>query len=222
MHSQSIAPCRLCGVIDCNHRRANRRRAINPELGATILRPCAQCGTEYPARVRTLYRYGTGYCSRSCANRARRIPEPRRFWALVDKHGSDECWQWKAARDRSGYGLFTRDDRSQIVAHRYALIASVGPLDAATKACHTCDNPPCCNPAHLFPGTTGDNTRDAASKMRMSHGERHNKAKLTESMVIDARRRYGAGESQTSIAHSLGVTQASVSALVLRKTWRHV
>lgn len=89
------------------------------------------------------------------------------FWTRVDRRGPDECWPWTASRQTGGgYGVFTREGRTKY-AHRAALEEAIGrPLAAGEFACHTCDNPPCCNPAHLFVGSALDNHRDMSRKGR--------------------------------------------------------
>lgn len=90
-----------------------------------------------------------------------------RFWSQVDRSGGpDACWPWTGTRVRRGYGQFNVR-RARIPAHRYAydLAHPDAPL-GALLACHHCDNPPCCNAAHLFAGDSSANQLDAAEKRR--------------------------------------------------------
>ncbi|HYE94275.1 MAG TPA: HNH endonuclease signature motif containing protein [Terriglobales bacterium] len=90
------------------------------------------------------------------------------FWSKVDRRGSDECWPWLACRHNpQGYGLIRRDKR-QYRAHRVAWELHHGtPFPEGKDACHSCDNPWCVNPAHIWPGTARDNIRDAVAKGRV-------------------------------------------------------
>lgn len=93
--------------------------------------------------------------------------EIEKFWSCVDKSGGPAaCWPWKGAkRNAKGYGGFYADGRTQ-VAHRWLLGHLRGtPLEWPDEVgCHRCDNPPCCNPAHLYIGDHHQNTIDAMER----------------------------------------------------------
>src|SRR5690349_18328862 len=94
----------------------------------------------------------------------------KRFWSYVDRSaGPDACWPWMGYRDnRSGYGRF-RADTVGYLPHRWILgYARRAPLDwsAREMACHSCDNPSCCNPAHLYVGDQFQNMRDSVERGR--------------------------------------------------------
>jgi hypothetical protein len=100
--------------------------------------------------------------------------DPARFWDSVDKSaGPDGCWPWQRGRNNKGYGRFLieRDGtRQRPLAHRVAMRLHLGrELDRAEFVLHHCDNPPCCNPAHLFLGTQKDNMADMMAKGRHDH-----------------------------------------------------
>lgn len=113
-------------------------------------------------------------------------PQPKkdlstRFWAKVDKSaGPVECWPWvgsmfRGSKKTSQRGQFWINGKF-IQAHRLAFALGQGmerpPLSDVVIR-HTCDNPICCNPAHLLPGTHADNTRDMIERGRHSHGPKH-------------------------------------------------
>lgn len=95
-------------------------------------------------------------------------PAEERFWRHVDKSG--ECWNWKGALGRGGYGQFAPTATTHALAHRYSYELHVGPIPAGHVICHRCDNPGCVRPDHLFLGTQLDNVRDMFSKGRNVSG----------------------------------------------------
>ncbi len=92
---------------------------------------------------------------------------PDRFWSKVAIRGIDDCWEWRAGRRPSGYGMFAHEGKIW-GAHRFAFTLMIGEIPEGKFVCHTCDNPPCCNPGHLVPGTARENAHDAAAKHRLA------------------------------------------------------
>lgn len=95
------------------------------------------------------------------------------FWSKVDRRAADECWPWLGHRNHRGYGRFTRRFGSGTSKSRHVPAARMAwelthlqEFPVGHHACHRCDNPPCCNPAHVFPGTDRDNMRDCVAKGR--------------------------------------------------------
>lgn len=156
----------------------------------------------------------------------------RKFWRMVNKKGPDECWPWLGSIRGKGYGSMALSDstiprsRRFRYAHRIAYHLAFGP--PRSFVCHHCDNPPCCNPAHLFDGTVADNSRDAAAKGRLralftptrTQGAHNVKAKLTIEQVYEIRRR--GTENWQGLASEFGITSANVGMIVRRQTWRHL
>lgn len=87
---------------------------------------------------------------------------------------------------------------------------------------HKCDNPPCCNPDHLFLGTIGDNMRDRTAKGRAAKGERQWCAKASAADVLEMRRLFAAGTRQVDLCARFGLHKATVSGIVNRRLWRHL
>ena len=96
------------------------------------------------------------------------VPLDERFWPKVDRRGGpDACWPWLGSTGQ-GYGQIFLNGRG-VPAHRVAWELHHGiPFPASMDACHRCDNPPCCNPLHVWPGTPSDNALDASSKGRLA------------------------------------------------------
>lgn len=93
----------------------------------------------------------------------------RRLDQRVDRTGGpDACWPYMGSRTTAGYGSIGKGSAITLYTHRLALSRKLGrDLTQGEVACHTCDNPPCCNPAHLFVGSAADNRADAVAKGRL-------------------------------------------------------
>lgn len=146
-----------------------------------------------------------------------------RFWAKVEKRGADECWEWTGAL-ANGYGRFrigsqTDGSRRLENAHRIAFELVNGPIPSDHLVCHRCDNPLCCNPAHLFTGTHADNSADMVAKDRGYRPrftrDAHPNRKLTEAQVARIKRQYaGRYGEQSALAREFGVSPTLIRQLV--------
>lgn len=141
-----------------------------------------------------------------------------RFYEKVHPSSSG-CHVWTAARDGNGYGRFaviaTSKYTKTVLAHRYAWHLAFGELPDHLHVCHKCDNPSCVNAEHLFLGTDVENTLDACRKGRRG-------VKLTSASVAEIRRLHGEGQSQRTIARSVGVSQPMVGQILRGERWAHV
>lgn len=152
--------------------------------------------------------------------------EPRfaaRFWDRVSKAPHPlGCWEWMRAVASTGYGVMNIGSERTVMraAHRLAWELTHGPVPDGLFVCHTCDNKRCCNPDHLWLGTSAQNTADATTKGRMAKGEQ--RSLLRTEQVRDIRRRVSAGEVQRVVAEQYGICQQTVSDICRGKRWRHL
>lgn len=176
-------------------------------------RQCPVCATLFePA-----YYQNTPYCSLEC-----RLNSSRDM-----SSGPDGCWVWTDPANDKGYGVFNFHNklhRAHVVA--YELANGPIPEGEGLVVCHTCDNPPCCNPAHLWLGTRGDNAADRDRKKRTNPGwvpgSKNGLAKLTEELIPIIRRRAATGETHRKLADDFGVSKGAITAICVRRNWRHV
>lgn len=155
------------------------------------------------------------------------------FWSRVDQSGGpDACWPWAGnAKYLSGYGVATfdmGDGRKNYGTHRIAFFLKEGrPQSPGLHVMHACDNPVCCNPAHLSEGTRSENMRDAYARGRMDarkpiRGEEHHRATLTEVQVAAIRRLKVAGAKRRDIAEALGLSLGAIDNITSGRSWRAV
>jgi hypothetical protein len=103
------------------------------------------------------------------------------------KLGKRQCWEWIGPRNAAGYGRVssgTGKERRTTYAHRYFYTEANGPIPEGMLVCHKCDNPPCCNPHHLFLGTRTDNQRDRVAKGRTASAFERMKPQIRQEAKI--------------------------------------
>ncbi len=146
-------------------------------------------------------------------------------WHKVTVSGNDDCWNWNGSINKWGYGDCLYMGR-RMNASRAAFISTNGIIDKGLVVCHRCDNPACCNPSHLFAATQAENLKDCRDKgrQRYKYGKSHHRssAKLTEEMVIEAKRLYASGVSQSQIAREWGVHSSTISRCVRGEDWSYI
>ncbi|MBT9167365.1 MAG: hypothetical protein DDT19_00694 [Syntrophomonadaceae bacterium] len=145
--------------------------------------------------------------------------EKKRFFDKV-RVMPNGCHEWTGARDSRGYGRFSLNGRGYpdsraYVAHRIAYIIQYGvELTSEQLVCHTCDNPSCVNPDHLFVGTHHDNMQDSLKKGRHSV--------LNAETVKKVYRRREEGASYYELAKEFGTSTPNVGHLITGRNWKHL
>jgi hypothetical protein len=153
-------------------------------------------------------------------------PLADRFWQKVDVKTPDECWVWTANKYPNGYGQIAASAHKKLLSHRVSWELHFGPIPEGLNVCHKCDNRVCCNPTHLFLGTTAENIADKIAKRRgrtgSVFGSENNKSKLTRPQVIEMHRLRGEGLSQRALARQFGLAKSSVVAILRGNHWKEV
>lgn len=192
---------------------------------------CARCGIPIYRPGWRLRDNRARYCSKECG----RPTLEQRFWKRVSVDSPDECWEWQGSRRGKGYGSAWDGERIQPT-HRIAWTLTFGTIPDGLWVLHKCDNPPCCNPSHLFLGTNADNMADMAQKGRSTkgrkaksihpnsihHGEKNGSAKLTVEDVINIRSARRSGVEVRAIAHHFDIAYHTVWCIVNKKTWNQI
>lgn len=137
------------------------------------------------------------------------------FWPRVDMSaGADACWPW-IGHVVSGYGSARLNGKTK-GAHVIAYTATHGPVPSGLVVMHACDNPPCCNPAHLSAGTYRDNTQDSIRKGRKPSIETHSLKTLTRDQTLAIRALYATGD----YSHETLAAMYRVNDIVIRARLR--
>lgn len=150
-----------------------------------------------------------------------KIGNSEKFWARVDVRGDADCWEWTGPKKNGTYGFYAPMPGVLLKAHRVAFALFNGSIDDSMLVCHKCDNPSCCNPAHLFLGTPRDNSQDMVRKNRKASikGASNPVAKLTpeqvRSIFLDQR-------INREIASEYGVQCSLISQIRRRTIWADV
>jgi DNA-binding CsgD family transcriptional regulator len=122
---------------------------------------------------------------------------------------STGCWEFQGNRYADGYGQIKVDGRN-VRAHRLSYSLLNGEIPAGMIVCHSCDNPPCCNPDHLFIGNHQDNANDKVSKRRQAKGSSLPQSKVDSDMNLKIKELYNQGLSQRAIGKKIGVSKTTV------------
>lgn len=147
----------------------------------------------------------------------------QRFWAKVDTSaGPDGCWPWTGKTNGpSGRGQLRVRLPDGRWGHAYATHVAIQidtgqGVPAGQDACHTCDNPPCVNPKHLFVSDCAGNMDDCARKLRAAPNTR----RLTPEKAMEIIRRRRARERVADLAVEFGVTKGTIYHIERGLTWK--
>ena len=140
----------------------------------------------------------------------------KRICRLTDNDPITGCWNWKKYRNKCGYGMMGFNG-FVVGVHRISYLLFVGDLIDGMEICHTCDNPACANPDHLFQATHAENIKDCFRKGRLNfckmerNGENNSASTISDAMILEARSMLNRGMRGVDVARALKIGQSSVS-----------
>lgn len=145
------------------------------------------------------------------------------------------CIEWNKLRTEYGYGRFCLYG-SYVLTHRYSYEIFNGEINGL-HVCHSCDNPPCINPKHLFLGTPKENINDSSKKGRLHFGknngaytrpdrkpvgDRNGSSKLNTKQVLEILDRVKGGELPSRIHKDYGISKPHAYQIANGKSWKHL
>ena len=148
-----------------------------------------------------------------------------RFEKKVEMIPFSDCHHWTAATNKFGYGKISLSQSTWQFAHRMSWEFANGPVPEGMYVLHTCDNPGCVNPSHLYLGSHKDNAQDRERRQRGNHakGSSHGRSKLSAEQVIEIRKLYNSGQySCRKLGKMFGVDGKSIADIVNGRNWTHL
>lgn len=216
---------------------------MNPFAMLETSNGCMQIGVAHlMLKYTTEQEIPYGYCHCGCGQKTRKSPQTgmpcifknghqtteNKFWSRINKNGSiplhrpelGHCWEWIGGFTGK-YGSFKDGIGNRISAHRFSWELAFGNIPEELIVCHSCDNPKCVNPSHLFLGTHQDNTDDMNKKARGSYGENRPASKLTWKQVDEIREKHRNGQAIRALGREYNISQRATQAIIRRQTWKY-
>lgn len=204
--------CKICS-IQLTEENARKRKGV-----VSGYRPqCKTCRNSEERRRYDAKERNCEYCDKLCRTKGTRsfCSTICRFKAYCVVDETTGCWIWRERwRRKGGYGIFVMGKKRRI-ASRVSYELFNGPLTNGLCVCHTCDNPPCVNPKHLWLGTNDENMIDMTQKGRQD-------CKLDPKQVMEIRKLYDDGCPLVKLCELYNMSSGAIRKLLLRKSWKHV
>lgn len=198
---------------------------------------CENCETKF-SWLRHDSQPPARFCSRKCTNKdfGKKGNEKKLFWPVASEIEKKEkikiyfyekvikkkgCWGWNGYVDKNGYTQI-HAGKTLVKGHRVSYEIHKGEIPEGKLVCHSCDNPTCTNPDHLWLGTNIQNSQDAQLKKRMSFGENRWNSKLKKENINEIRKLISLGVSVAHLSRLFEVSYMTIKNVKIGKTWKHV
>lgn len=173
------------------------------------------CGCDYPI------------CTKGIGLTKDQYYEHSKLRLLIKRKVVNDCWVWTGPTNKNGYGFISwgqKGYKKKRVVPRIAYTIWKGEIPDKMSVMHSCDNPLCFNPDHLLIGTHYENMQDRNRKGRNNpkFGSNTKASKLIEENIIAIRNMRAEGKKLKYIAEIFNVSDANISDICKRKTWKHV
>lgn len=205
---------------------------------------CEKCEKKFPfykMKGRPIPRF----CSHECRGhtgfrpggqiRISELTEEERLERLkksFEKHviRQEGCWDWKGSKTPFGYAVMScRREIGPDRGHRASWLIYRGKIEKEMHVCHSCDNPICTNPDHLWLGTHKQNNDDKILKGRSNNappptkkGSENGSSKLNEEQVREIKKMISQGRSCGKIAKEFDVSATTIKRIRNGENWAHV
>lgn len=148
----------------------------------------------------------------------------RRYAVAIQDNG---CWNYTGPIGPKDYGFVytrapNRGKKRMFLAHRVAYFIHYGEIPKGAFICHSCDNPKCCNPRHLFAGTNNDNVQDFNRKNLRRRGSDAHNAVLNEESVKEIKAALRGGATCAALSRRFKCSKGAISNIKRGLNWRHV
>lgn len=146
------------------------------------------------------------------------LPAATRFWRYTKIGAPNECWEFGNV-STGEYGRLFISRTKYVRAHRFSWELHFGSIPDGMFVLHSCDNPRCVKPDHLFLGTVGANVKDKLVKRRHKFGQAHPNTKLTDADVAIIRSIKWTPTSAKDLAARFRVSKRSIYDIKKGKSW---
>lgn len=134
---------------------------------------------------------------------------------------SRHCWNWVGNKINGGHGKIFINGKYELT-HRVSYLLFIGSIPEGLCVCHSCDNPACVRPSHLWVGSRAENNKDRHLKGRDgdNSGEKNGRAKIDWGIACLIRKDFSSGKyMKKEIAKKYGISPAIVSCVVRNISW---